>query len=49
MTENENYEPPALTEIGTLHELTLQKNNKIGSASDKFSSLGLVGSLVQAP
>lgn len=42
------YEPPALTEIGMVHELTLQDFNKIGADADAFSGTipGLVGDVV---
>jgi hypothetical protein len=39
------YEAPALTEIGTVHELTLLFN-KVGPNADAFSNIvPLVGSL----
>ena len=48
MTANQPYEPPVLAEIGTLHELTLQGKNKIGTAADQFTGqTGLVGSIDQ--
>lgn len=42
------YEPPTVTELGSLRELTLQ-NNKVGTHTDMFtSSTELVGSIVPA-
>lgn len=43
------YEPPTVTELGSLRELTLQ-NNKVGSHNDVFTSTPqeLVGSIVPA-
>lgn len=45
------YEAPTVTELGSVRDLTLQRNNKIGSNADRFSSPqnNLVGSLVQVP
>jgi hypothetical protein len=43
------YEPPTVTEIGSLRDLTQQQNNKIGTTNDRFSTPqnGLVGSVTQ--
>jgi len=42
------YEPPTVTELGSLRELTLQKNNKIGTVNDRFTpTTNLVGSVTQ--
>lgn len=47
--EPQPYEPPALTEIGMVHELTLQGLNKVGFGNDAFTaSTGLVGNIVPA-
>ncbi len=35
---NETYETPTLTTVGTIHELT-QQFDKIGSAADIFTAL----------
>lgn len=41
MTEND-YAPPALTEIGTLHDLTLQDTKDLtGSDGEVFQGMGL--------
>jgi hypothetical protein len=46
--ELQPYEPPAITKIGMVHELTLQ-NNKVGFAHDGFTATtGLVGNIVPA-
>ena len=46
--ELQPYEPPTLTKIGGVHELTLQ-NNKVGFAHDMFTpTTGLVGNIVPA-
>lgn len=45
------YEAPAITELGSLVNLTQQKYNKVGQSSDMYSTQqnGLVGSLVPIP
>lgn len=40
------YEAPAVRDLGTVHERTLQFFNKIGGSSDQFANLNLIGSLV---
>jgi hypothetical protein len=36
----ENYEPPTLEVIGTLHELTLQVDKDLATTSDGFTFRG---------
>jgi hypothetical protein len=43
---HQGYERPSMARLGTLQELTLQFN-KVGSSTDEFSNLGLVGSLIE--
>ena len=45
------YEPPAIIELGSLVELTRQKYNKIGQATDMYSTQQnqLTGSLIPVP
>jgi hypothetical protein len=44
------YEPPTVTELGSLRDLTLQKSNKVGTVHDGYSATTpLVGSVVPAP
>lgn len=40
-----NYTAPSITELGTVRDMTLQAGNKIGASSDRFSYLGLTGSI----
>lgn len=49
---DKQYVAPAIRELGTLEELTLQTFNKVGSASDIFTTLTngiVIGSLVSSP
>jgi hypothetical protein len=49
MNKTSGYESPALTEIGTLHDLTLQFN-KVGSNPDAIDPTAIVvGSLKVIP
>lgn len=45
---NKEYDAPAIRDLGSLTELTQQSFNKVGKASDVFSTLAnqVVGSLV---
>ena len=43
MTGQPGYESPALTEIGTLHELTLFTINKIGPNADVITGTVIAG------
>lgn len=47
MTEKAQYEAPAINEIGTVHELTLQLTNKVGSKPDAVTKVvpTIVGSI----
>lgn len=44
------YEAPVLTEIGSMHELTLQLSNKVGFTPDALSAIDptIVGTRVPA-
>lgn len=42
------YTAPSVTELGSVHELTLQGMNKVGSTPDGFSNI-IVGSVVPFP
>jgi Na+/citrate or Na+/malate symporter len=46
----ETYAPPAITELGSLHELTLSSPiNKIGTKADQYTGQGpIVGDLTPA-
>lgn len=46
MEHDETYEPPELRELGSLHELTLQQFNKVGTTADTLSAINesVVGS-----
>lgn len=44
------YEAPAIRELGSLRELTLQYYNKIGTSTDMYTKTeNLVGSIVPVP
>lgn len=46
------YEPPTIERLGSLHELTLQTFNKVGSTPDTFTAITngvVIGSLVFSP
>lgn len=46
------YEQPTIRELGSLNDLTQQQYNKIGTATDIYSTLtngAVIGSLVPAP
>jgi hypothetical protein len=47
---SKSYAAPKVTTLGTVAQLTAMPNNKIGSASDQFSTVqnDLVGSVVPA-
>lgn len=50
MTELPTYEAPALVEVGTLEELTLQLFQKNGDQSDALTpTLGLTGQISLLP
>lgn len=50
MNEKLPYEPPAISDIGTVHEFTLQSLNKMGRKTDVYSSIvPIVGSLRPSP
>jgi hypothetical protein len=47
-----SYESPKIVRLGSVHELTQQTFNKVGTASDVFTQLTsgqVVGSLVNSP
>jgi len=48
----DSYIAPTLTRLGSVHDLTLQRFNKIGVANDVYTALtngAVVGSLVPVP
>ena len=52
MKDKNTYDPPTLVRLGSVHELTQQHYNKIGQASDIYTTLtqgDVIGSLVPVP